>query len=135
MHNHSSDTEFLSGPSAYVLYAKASRWIWAFVGMALLLMALAAAKVPQAPFNMFLALLLPSLVPWAIFIMWGSVRTQSECTAGYTTLPRKFKELEQRDPYLGERIRDAGSDFIAKEEFLDICARSKALATRFGESR
>ncbi|SEB67253.1 hypothetical protein [Arthrobacter woluwensis] len=133
MDDHPSDVGFLSGPSAYVLYAKASRWIWAFVGTALVLMVLAAARVPQSLFNVFLALLFPSLVPWVAFVLWGSARTQSECTAGYTTLPRKFKELEQRDPYLGERIRDAGEEFIADEEFLSICSSSKALATRFGE--
>lgn len=132
MVEHPSDADFLSGPSAYVLYAKASRWIWAFVGMALVLMVLAAARVPQSVFNVVLALLLPSLVPWVVFVLWGSARTQSECIAGYTTLPRKFKELEQRDPYLGERIRDAGAEFITDEEFLRICSSSKALAARFG---
>ncbi|NUP73786.1 MAG: hypothetical protein HOQ07_03930 [Sinomonas sp.] len=94
-------------------------------GFLLLLMVF---KVPGSSFtDALVAIGLLTGVVYGTFAMWARLKERAEKRAAYTTLPRRYMELEQRDPYLGTRIRAAGDEYLEQSEFTAIVRHSRAM--------
>ena len=125
-----SDTvsRFLSGPSAYVLLWRQVQTCLVTCSLLRFALFLMAIHVPGSWFtNVLLVLIGVSGIPYLVFLQWAPSKERKERRAGYTTLPRAHRELEQRDPYLGVVIRLAGAEYLASEDFRAIRDRAKAL--------
>ncbi len=125
----SVNRDLLKGPSAYVLLGAAVRMAFVTGGWYLFLLLLMWLKVPGSWFTTTLVLMgfLP-LSSHTVSYAWSSAKERAEKRAGYTTFPFRYKELEQRDPYLGAVIRAAGEDYLDGSEFSALVQRSRALA-------
>ena len=132
-----SHRNLLKGPTAYELGALEVKFLIAMLAtLGCMAIAFFIANVSISWLNaVFLVALVCSSLPGAVFIMWSEVKEQAEKRAGYTTLPSGYKQLEQRDPYLGVVIREPGGDFLDADTFREIRDRAKAAAQMFDRKR
>lgn len=121
----------LNGPSAYALWMRARRWVFAPAVVFLVALVLMKVGVPQSwVTDGLMAVFLISAVPFSVFLQWAPSKERKEVRAGYTTLPRSHKDVEQRDPFLGAPIRSPGGEYLPPQDFRKICTEGKARANR-----
>ncbi|MDP9886083.1 hypothetical protein J2W21_003608 [Sinomonas atrocyanea] len=122
------DRNLLDGPSAYML-TRVGNWSAVISGASwIVLVLLMAFSAPESITGGFLAIGLFSAAVWCMFVIWARAKAAAERRAAYTTLSRRFTELEQRDPYLGTLIRAADDEYLAKPEFAVLLKHSRAQA-------
>ena len=136
MESTMSGRDLLKGPSAYVLFVIR---LWSMAppcSMLLFALALMGAGVPQSWLTttvLFVGAV--SGIPYPIYLNWAPVKERKEVRAGYTTFPRSHIEVEQRDPYLGRVIRQAGEEYLDWSSFREICRQAKEEAKALRSAR
>lgn len=122
----------LAGPSAYVLYKYLVRvtTLFACVSGTIYIVIFTGIIQPSWFANLLFGIFLLAGVPVVFFLMWAGLKDGAEAREGYTSLPRRRKDLQQRDPYLGEVIREASAEYLPREVFSEICDRAKVLSER-----
>ena len=126
------EQERLAGPSAYVLYKHLLRVTTLFAcASGIIYIAIFTGIVQPSWFaNLLFGVFLLAGLSVAFFLMWAGLKDWAETREGYTSLPYRRKDLQQRDPYLGEVIREASAEYLHRQVFFDICDRAKALSER-----
>ncbi|MDP5228636.1 MULTISPECIES: hypothetical protein [Arthrobacter] len=126
------DAGKLPGPSAYVLYKRLVHATTVSVCAWGSLTVLSSSKILQPSWftDVLVGAAMVAAVPMMVIRAWAGIKDRAETREGYTSLPRRRKDLPQRDPYLGEVIREAGADYLPKDEFFAVRDRAKALAER-----
>ncbi len=122
----------LAGPSAYVLYKHLLRvtTLFACVSGIIYIVIFTGIIQPSWFANLLFGIFLLAGLSVAFFLMWAGLKDWAETREGYTSLPYRRKDLQQRDPYLGEVIREASAEYLPRQVFSDICDRAKALSER-----
>lgn len=130
------DRHLIAGPTAFAVMRWRFRSATVTGGGSLAVAVLNASGMPQSWLtNTSVAAVFLSAVVLVVLMGRSDSRERAESKAGYTTLLRGDRELEQRDPYLGRVIRRPGDEYLPREEFLAILQTAKEEAERLAPNR
>ena len=115
-------------PTAAYFWARRALRLSVFGGIVgLLLAGLSFAKAPAFfPQVVGLPLMAAAVVAFLIAMLATIVRRTAEEQEGYTTSNGDARNLQQRNPYDGSVIRNAGEPYLPTAEFDAILAASRA---------
>lgn len=126
MVNYENRSKLLKGPTANALLRLRYKFTAVTLVICLVIMFGAATHTPRSWLTdsvVFLLAIPAAIVCW--LIVWVPARERAERKAGYTTLLYGDRKLEQRDPYLGEVIRQPGGAYLTPQEFHTIVDAAK----------